>query len=99
MSKNKTEGVDVATAELDVRQMAAAARRLEARGFESVTEARIYYEVAASDGGVPVCELARLLRRPNSTTSRVAYGLVERGLLDYRFPKEDRRKRVLVATK
>lgn len=70
--------------------------------FETFTEARIFFRVAAGDleGNPPtLADIVKLTGSPFSTTSRIVFALHLRGLLDYTNHATDRRKKILVPGK
>jgi len=96
-NRQKPDPAVIATA---VHQIHAAITMLRANGFDSLGEAAVFSTAAiAHVDGKPVglSDIVRSLKMPFSSASRLAWGLVERGLLSYESHASDRRRKVIRA--
>jgi DNA-binding MarR family transcriptional regulator len=84
-----------------VRQSEAAAaanilQRLATNGVKSIVEAQLLL-LAAAQPACTVSDLAKALRLPMSSTSRMVFQLVKLGLLEYQQRSDDRRSKSIRA--
>lgn len=83
-----------------VEQLADAIRQLRANGFESLSEAAVFFTAATAtvnDALYGVTEISLASDLPNSTVSRLVWVLSERGLLEYTSHAKDRRIKLVRA--
>ena len=83
-----------------ISKLSRALDMLRANGFESLTEAAIYFSVVEAElagNYLDVSTGAKLTETPVSTFSRIAWSLHERGFFRYERDAADRRRRVMRA--
>ena len=84
----------------EVAQLVAAIALLRLNGFETVSEASLFFTIAAAEfngGAIDISELSRTLEMPMSTASRLTWLLHERGLVEYESDAADRRRKIVHA--